>query len=86
MNRRVLKVALGLAVVAVLVTIGSRTQLARAQSQESTVFSVPKSYGTVRAIDIGSGGPIFEAPDGTVRYVDLRRDGQVSVRLTIRRQ
>lgn len=84
MNRSGLKVTFGLAALAGAATIGARAQAAWGQSQEAQVITVPKSYGTLKAVSAGDGGPIFEAPDGTIRYVSLVLGGKVA--LTIRRQ
>lgn len=85
MTRRTLKVVLGIGTVVGVVAIGSRAQLARAQGQDALVFTVPKSYGVLKAVGAGDGGPVFEASDGTIRYMSLRENG-LTLLLTIRRQ
>jgi hypothetical protein len=62
--------------------LASITREARAQAAISGETLVPRAWGRLAAYIPGSASFLFEAPDGTIRYME--RDGQVT--WIIRRQ
>ena len=66
MKRAVWVVVLTIAVCATLYWRALTAPSVRAQSD----CAVPKSYGPLKATGLNGADAVFEAPDGTVRFVD----------------
>jgi hypothetical protein len=56
--------------------LASATPNVAAQAAITGEISVPRAWGRLAAYIPGSASFIFEAPDGTIRYME--RDGQVT--------